>query len=150
MPNGKLHSPIWTPYAVYARVDYVYGFPAWEEKDGFPAAQSSMNLIETAVYFAYLWAVAKYGTESRSVEGRGWYGMSWWGRARVMKGREAGVAVLLGLVGSLMTASKTMLYGMYRLLLVADAATHPRDRKHSFFESASEIINHLDTQALFG
>ena len=116
MPGGSLHAPIWKPYAIYANVDLVYGFPAWDAKDGFTAAQASLNVVESLVYLAYLFVVERYGVESGKVMGRGkeaagLWARSWWGRARVVGGGKGGTAVLLGLVGSVMTASKTVLYG---------------------------------------
>jgi hypothetical protein len=43
MPGGKFHSPIWTPYALYGTVDYMYGWPAWNAGIGFTAAQGSLK-----------------------------------------------------------------------------------------------------------
>lgn len=39
MPGGKFHSPFWTPYALYGTVDYMYGWPAWNNHNGFTAAK---------------------------------------------------------------------------------------------------------------
>ena len=89
----------------------MYGFPAWEDKNGFTAAQASMNVVETAVYLVYLYIVGAHGVENTKVQGRGAFSSSWWGRARVLGGPAAGAACLAGLAGSLMTMSKTMLYG---------------------------------------
>ncbi|MCJ1254802.1 hypothetical protein MMC24_002618 [Lignoscripta atroalba] len=43
MPGGWLHSPIWVPYALYGTVDYIYGFPAWEARNGFTAAHDDLR-----------------------------------------------------------------------------------------------------------
>jgi hypothetical protein len=110
MPGGKYHS-IWKPYSIYSTVDYVYGFPALESNDGFPAAQSALNVVENLLYMTYLYVVSAYGQENPSKQGRGAWSSSWWGRARVLNKRAAGSAVLLGFTGSLMTFSKTVLYG---------------------------------------
>lgn len=111
MPGGKWHAPVWSPYAIYSTVDLVYGFPAWEDKNGFTAAQATLNVVESAVYLAYLYIVAVHGKEDTKTPGRGAWSSSWWGKARVLGGQAAGAACLMGLSGSLMTMSKTMLYG---------------------------------------
>jgi len=72
----------------------MYGQRAWEEHNGFTAAQGSLNLLETAGYVAYLWGV-------------GWV---WWGG-----GGWGGVACLVGFALSVMTVSKTVLYCEYSL-----------------------------------
>ncbi|KAI5304900.1 hypothetical protein KEM55_009221, partial [Ascosphaera atra] len=46
MPGGFLH-PLWKPYALYGEVDYMYGWPEYLAHNGFTAAQSFMNLVET-------------------------------------------------------------------------------------------------------
>lgn len=97
MPNGSLHSPIFVPYALYGSVDYIYGEKAYRERNGFTAAQASLNLLESAGYVGYLWVVWRYG------EGEGM------GR-RVLAGGWGGVACLVGFALSVMTLSKTVLY----------------------------------------
>ncbi|KAL9071098.1 MAG: hypothetical protein Q9161_004437 [Pseudevernia consocians] len=47
MPNGSLHAPIFTPYALYGQIDYIYGEKAYKEHNGFTAAQGSLNIVET-------------------------------------------------------------------------------------------------------
>ncbi|KAL2104562.1 hypothetical protein VUR80DRAFT_10255 [Thermomyces stellatus] len=93
MEGGFLHKPLWVPYKLYGAVDYVYGWRAWEERNGFTGAQGAMNLVESCLYGAYLWL---------------------WGRGRdergAVTGREGGLAVLLGWAAAVMTLSKTMLY----------------------------------------
>lgn len=81
MPGGDLHK-FWKHYGLYGTVDHVYGFPAFESNDGFPGAQSFMNLIESALNFTYL---------------------ALWARGN-------STAVLVGLVSATMTLSKTILY----------------------------------------
>ncbi|KAF2834749.1 hypothetical protein M501DRAFT_1009033 [Patellaria atrata CBS 101060] len=112
MPGGSLHWP-WKPYSIYAYVDLVYGFPAWESNDGFTAAQSALNMVETTAYTIYLYLVFKHGT-TRHIEGRG-AKKSLVGplaEARVLDGRLAAVATLIGFATAVMTMSKTVLYGM--------------------------------------
>ncbi|KAL2826886.1 hypothetical protein BDW59DRAFT_62226 [Aspergillus cavernicola] len=120
MPGGKWHSPIWSPYALYSKVDYVYGWPALNANDGFPATQSILNLVETAGYLYYLWVVYKYGTSATSA-GRGQpksqKGLSWILTGEtVVAGRRGATAVLVAFSASVMTLSKTVLYWMQEAL----------------------------------
>ncbi|KAK9378651.1 uncharacterized protein V2V93DRAFT_375464 [Kockiozyma suomiensis] len=62
-PGGKLHF-IWKPYALYGTIDYVYGWPAYNEKDGFPAAQSFLTLVEAIFMSVYIYT--SYFTKSPS------------------------------------------------------------------------------------
>lgn len=117
MPGGSLHSPIWKPYALYGTIDYIYGLPAWEAKNGFTAAQAALNVVETVGYIVYLWIMWRQGRQE-NVSGRGapsknTIGML--GNARVVHGRMAAWAVLIGFGASLMTVSKTVLYCEYWL-----------------------------------
>ena len=114
MPGGFLHSPIWIPYALYGRVDYIYGWPAFEANNGFTSAQGAMNLIESAGYMFYLWVVWKYGSPAENTEGRGAPSMKlvgWLGEARSVNGSPAGLAVLIAFSAAALTVSKTVLYG---------------------------------------
>ncbi|KAL9114979.1 MAG: hypothetical protein Q9227_001222 [Pyrenula ochraceoflavens] len=105
MPGGALHSPVWTPYALYGTVDYTYGWPAWQGRVGFTAAQSSLNAAETAMYGFYLWVVWRNGRVGKGEK----KGVQWfaWDEKRV---DQAGLAVLVAFAGSVMTLSKTVLY----------------------------------------
>ncbi|CAF9909102.1 hypothetical protein IMSHALPRED_007605 [Imshaugia aleurites] len=94
MPNGSLHAPVFTPYALYGKVDYIYGEKAYREHNGFTSAQASLNVAETAGYVAYLWVVWKYGEGEKRAVGGGW----------------GGVACLVAFALSVMTVSKTVLY----------------------------------------
>lgn len=95
MPGGALHAPIWTPYALYGTIDYIYGEKAWNEKNGFTAAQASLNVLETGGYGAYLWVVWRKGV----------------GEGRRLPSAWGGVACVVGFALSVMTVSKTLLYG---------------------------------------
>ncbi|TCD67629.1 hypothetical protein EIP91_012194 [Steccherinum ochraceum] len=55
MVGGDMHW-IWSPYALYQDIDYVYGLPALERGDGFTNAQSLLNIIENLmnIYYLYL------------------------------------------------------------------------------------------------
>lgn len=100
MIGGDLHSPIFVPYGLYSTVDFVYGFPAYSGKDGFTAAQSLLNIVETLGYLIYMAIVWKAGIS---------HGPS--GLKRKIKGSWGASAALLGLAMSVMTVSKTTLYG---------------------------------------
>lgn len=133
MPGGQLHSPLWTPYALYGTIDYVYGWPAWRERSGFTAAQASLNALETVLYGWYVWVLWRRGTSARGGGGRtvssssggqglrdgggggggglGWFvGWSEEGRNKVVQGPKVGLAVVLAFAGAVMTFSKTLLY----------------------------------------
>ena len=99
MIGGDLHSPVFVPYALYSKVDYVYGFSAYDGKDGFTGAQSLLNIVETLGYLIYVAIVWKAGTS---------HGPS--GLKRKIKGRWGASAALLGFAMSVMTVSKTTLY----------------------------------------
>ncbi|KAL9570786.1 hypothetical protein ACKAV7_005123 [Fusarium commune] len=55
MPGGFLHWPLYVPYALYGEVDHVYGWKAFNAKNGFTAAQTALNLVETVMYLVYLY-----------------------------------------------------------------------------------------------
>lgn len=76
-------TPSWKPSAVYSKVDLVYSLQTFEEGDGFPGAMASLNLIESALNFTYL---------------------AFWARG------DGAAAALVGLVGIVMTLTKTVLY----------------------------------------
>ncbi|GAA5976779.1 hypothetical protein JCM5350_007245 [Sporobolomyces pararoseus] len=79
--GGDLHW-IWSPYALYEKVDLVYSPSHFARKEGFTSAQTYMNIIESALNFGFLW----------------------------LSGRKSPVAILVGFSAVLMTASKTVLY----------------------------------------
>jgi hypothetical protein len=112
MPGGKWHSPIWTPYALYGTVDYIYGWPAYNSHNGFTAAQTYLNLAETAAYLYYLWIVYKYGTPAPGASRASKSQRLWSAFAgeRVVGGRTGAIALLVAFSASVMTLSKTILY----------------------------------------
>ena len=104
MPGGHLHSPVWKPYALYGVVDHVYGWPAFDAKDGFTGAQSSMNVLEVLGYLLYLGVVwRKGGGEGKGPGVKGRLGER-------VEGRWGAAAALGGFAVSVMTLSKTLLY----------------------------------------
>lgn len=117
MPGGKYHSPIWKPYALYGQVDYVYGWPAYEAKDGFTAAQTWVNVIETAMYMYYMYLVFTRGRQS-TAQGRGAPKKStvgFLGEQRYIDGKWGALAAVVGYSAAVMTVSKTVLYGMFKM-----------------------------------
>ncbi|SPO34754.1 related to Adiponectin receptor 1 [Pseudozyma flocculosa] len=86
MKGGDL-AWIWSPYELYGGIDYIYGPTAWDAKDGFPAAQSILNVAETFLNFVYLYL------------------------AHVRRSASAmAAAPLVGFAAVVMTFSKTVLY----------------------------------------
>ncbi|KAL4896632.1 hypothetical protein BDV59DRAFT_198990 [Aspergillus ambiguus] len=112
MPGNKLHSPIWTPYALYGTIDYIYGWPAFNARNGFTAAQTVLNIIESAAYVYYLWMVYKYGTSATGGRGKKTKKDLKWlvTGEKVVAGRVGAIALLVAYSASLMTLSKTVLY----------------------------------------
>lgn len=104
MPGGKWHEPVYTPYALYATVDYMYGWPAYESGNGFTMAQCSLNVLETICYLAYLYIFWEHG------EGQWTYVR---GQQRSIGGGWGGLACLSAFSVSLLTFSKTVLYGTW-------------------------------------
>lgn len=115
MPGGRLHSPVWTPYALYGTIDYIYGWPAFNARNGFTAAQTVLNLVETVGYVYYLWVVYAHGATVAA--GRGApklrKGFRWLLTGeKVVAGRAGAIALLVAYTASVMTLSKTLLYCM--------------------------------------
>jgi len=112
MPGGSLHWPLWTPYDLYGKVDYIYGWKAFNEHNGFTAAQGTLNVIETLMYFYYLYMLYAHGRQSTAA-GRGAPKPStagFLGQQRYVDGRNGILAVLVGYTAAVMTVSKTVLY----------------------------------------
>ena len=113
MPGGWAHKPIWMPYELYGKVDYIYGWKAFNEHNGFTAAQAFMNIAESLFYIYYLYILYVYGKASPAA-GRGAPKPStigFLGEQRYLSGKMAVVAVMVLYTGSVMTVSKTVLYG---------------------------------------
>lgn len=107
MPGGRLHSPIWTPYALYGTVDYMYGWPAWNDGVGFTAAQGSLNALESIMYLYYVYVLATQGAET------GWWKFwdnKFWSNNTAVQGEGLALATLVCFSGAVMTVSKTLLY----------------------------------------
>ncbi|KAI7487479.1 hypothetical protein D0860_04657 [Hortaea werneckii] len=116
MPGGALHAPLWTPYALYGTIDYMYGFKQWDAHNGFTLAQGSFNAVETVAYGVYLYLVYRYGREEEGRTGRGAPRKEFLGRlralgkSRTVEGRLAVWVVLLGYSTAFLTFTKTVLY----------------------------------------
>lgn len=100
MPDGFLHWPLYIPYALYGQVDHIYGWEAFDAKNGFTAAQTALNVVETLMYLVYLWMV--WRRAEKTIEGDV--------KKRVMSGRNGALAVVIGFSAAVMTLSKTVLY----------------------------------------
>ena len=126
MPGGKLHWPLYVPYDLYGRIDYIYGWKAFNERNGFTAAQTILNLIETAMYTFYMYILFAHGKQS-SKHGRGAPRPAlagFLGQQRAVEGKMGALAVLVGYSAAVMTVSKTFLYcafNSFRIISCANA-----------------------------
>jgi hypothetical protein len=88
MPEGSLHWPLYIPYALYGQIDHIYGWKAFDAKNGFTAAQTALNVVETLMYLVYLWMVwrraDKKTTDKKAKTTK-----------RTMSGRNGALAVLI-------------------------------------------------------
>ncbi|OQV03179.1 hypothetical protein CLAIMM_08257 [Cladophialophora immunda] len=109
MPGGKFHSPVWSLYALYGTVDYVYGWPAWDGHVGFTAAQASLNVIETVMYIYYLSTILSIGTDGL-LSCRTVHGFFLGERDKSVRGPGVATAVVVLFSAAVMTLSKTILY----------------------------------------
>ncbi|KAF2817687.1 uncharacterized protein BDZ99DRAFT_484469 [Mytilinidion resinicola] len=112
MAGGALQWPLWKPYELYASIDYVYGWPAWEARDGFTAAQAWLNMVEVIGYGLYITILYDHGASAAGGRGLQFgHGVEgWFAGGRRVQGRQASRAVVIAFVASVMTASKTVLY----------------------------------------
>jgi hypothetical protein len=119
MPGGSLHWPLWVPYDLYGRVDYIYGWKAFNEHNGFTNAQTFLNIVETSMYLYYLYMLYAYGKAS-SAQGRGApENAGFLGEQRYIEGGKGARALLVGYSAAVMTVSKTLLYcEVYSVLML--------------------------------
>lgn len=120
MPGGgKIHDYFFKPYEFYGTVDYFYGRPSWDEKDGFTGAQSALNVIETLLYGYYLLIMGKRvvggdgflrGVALKSLNIFARYDQQNRAKFVVLGGSDVALAVVLCFTACVMTASKTILY----------------------------------------
>ncbi|KAB8236367.1 hypothetical protein BDV23DRAFT_153301 [Aspergillus alliaceus] len=127
MPGNKLHSPIWTPYALYGTIDYMYGWPAFNARNGFTAAQTVLNLVESVGYIYYLWIVYRHGVSVSGGRGqrKAKKGPMWMLKTdKVVSGRPGAIALLVAYSAFLMTLSKTILYWLNEVFSGFDSIGH--------------------------
>lgn len=112
MAGGALQWPIWKPYEIYAAIDYVYGWPGWEQKDGFGAAQGVLNAVELVLYGLYAMIVYNHGVPAAAGTGlQVGQGVSgWFAGGRKVRGKTGNRALIIGFAAAVMTLSKTVLY----------------------------------------
>lgn len=118
MPGGPLHF-LWKPYGLYGQVDFMYGWPEYRAGNGFVGAQSAINLVEVMGYVYYLVTVfkcsevrEKTAKGGRKIQGKGEGQGCWLFTSRnSLGGREGVIALLVIFACSVMTVSKTVLYG---------------------------------------
>ena len=112
MAGGWLQWPLWKPYEIYAAIDYVYGWPGWENKDGFGGAQGVLNAVETVLYGLYLTII--YNHSLPTTTGTGLKVSkdlsTWLSGGRKVRGKKGNRAVIIGFAAAIMTLSKTLLY----------------------------------------
>jgi hypothetical protein len=137
MPGGKLHWPLYVPYDLYGRVDYIYGWKAFNEKNGFTSAQGSLNLVESLLYVYYLYILYEFGNQSTK-NGRGapkTATAGFLGQQRRVEGKMGALAVLVAYSGAVMTVSKTVLYCTFVLSIgsVSLLLTQYRDERVLFW-----------------
>jgi hypothetical protein len=117
MPGGKLHWPLYVPYDLYGRVDYIYGWKAYNEHNGFTSAQGLLNIVESLMYMYYLYILYAHGKQSTKQGHRapkpGTSGFL--GQQRIVEGKMGALAVLVVYSAAVMTVSKTVLYCKYAL-----------------------------------
>jgi hypothetical protein len=95
LPGRKWHEPFFRAMDSWAEVDHTYGEQAWQEREGFTAAQGVINMLEVTLYMVYFFIAWRHGRGGV----RGAFG-----------GRWAARAVLVGFAAGTVTATKTSLY----------------------------------------
>ncbi|KAF2183243.1 hypothetical protein K469DRAFT_583835 [Zopfia rhizophila CBS 207.26] len=110
MAGGKLQWPLWKPYEIYAEIDHVYGWPGWENKDGFGGAQGAINAIEAVLYGLYIMIVYNHGVPVAGGRGLQVGVKRWLSGGRRVDGKTGNRALVIGFTAAVMTLSKTVLY----------------------------------------
>ena len=109
MAGGKWQWPLWMPYELYAKVDYIYGWPAFDSNNGFTAAQTALNIVESLMYVYYLYILYAHGKRSYAANSET-LSTGILGRQRSVEGQTGILALLIGYSAAVMTTSKTLLY----------------------------------------
>ncbi|KAK2877052.1 hypothetical protein FQN49_001459 [Arthroderma sp. PD_2] len=127
MPGGVYHQ-FWSPYALYGTVDYIYGWPAFNSRNGFTAAQATMNIVETvlyAYYFFIVWTQAKPVAVARKSSKASKEAVGWSVMQKTSVTGTAGAHALLAVFSAcLMTLSKTALYWLNEVYSGFDNVGH--------------------------
>jgi hypothetical protein len=112
MAGGALQWPIWKPYEIYASIDHVYGWPGWENNDGFGGAQGFLNAIELVLYGLYAMIIYNHGMPTTGGTGLQLSeGVSkFLAGGRKVRGKNGNRALIIGFAAAVMTLSKTVLY----------------------------------------
>ncbi|KAB2109306.1 hypothetical protein AG0111_0g3118 [Alternaria gaisen] len=112
MAGGALQWPIWKPYEIYASIDHVYGWPGWENNDGFGGAQGFLNAIELVLYGLYAMIIYNHGVPTTGGTGLQLSeGVSeFLAGGRKVRGKNGNRALIIGFAAAVMTLSKTVLY----------------------------------------
>ena len=98
MSGGSLHRPLWIPYELYSKVDYLYGMPALERGDGLVSAFAIINFVESILYIWCAWKLYHESKTSLAHE-------------RYFEGRVGNKVLLVMFATSLTVCTKTILYG---------------------------------------
>jgi hypothetical protein len=115
MAGGAIQWPIWKPYEIYASIDHVYGWPGWENNDGFGGAQGFLNAIELVLYGLYAMIIYNHGVPTTGGTGlQVSEGVSkFLAGGRKVRGKPGNRALIIGFAAAVMTLSKTVLYCTY-------------------------------------
>jgi hypothetical protein len=114
MPGGSLQWPLWTAYELYVEMDYVYGWKAFHEHNGFTGAQAFLNIIESLMYAYYLYLVYAHGRQAAVARGAKASPGGLLAR-RYVDGRTGALAIVVVFSAAVMTLSKTVLYCKFYL-----------------------------------
>lgn len=95
LDGHKWHKPFFVPMDPWTDVDRIYGTQAWDENEGFTAAQGVINMVEVMLLVTYTLITACQGRRFQE---------------RAFGGQWAGIAMVVGLTASVVTLTKTSLY----------------------------------------
>lgn len=89
-------------------MDYIYGWKAYNEHNGFTAAQTLLNIVESLLYVYYLYIVFTYGRQAAARGAKA--STAGFLAQRHVDGSTGGLAILVVYSAAVMTLSKTALY----------------------------------------
>jgi hypothetical protein len=111
MAGGAIQWPLWKPYEIYASIDHVYGWPGWENKDGFGGAQGVLNVLY-GLYAMIIYNHSAPASGSTGLQLDQGFGR-WLSGGRKVRGQSGNRALIIGFAAAVMTLSKTVLYCKY-------------------------------------